>query len=200
MLPHQIADVENEIADYRTFKCQPPTLTFDHELTLNIGNREVQVQHLGRGNTPGDALVYLPHEKILIAGDLLTWPIPYMRMSFPREWVEVLRTMSRMDADVIVPGHGAVLKDKTYMNEVIALLDSVIRQIHEQASRITFNSQTKVFKVEDLHIDLESFRKNMAGDDPSNNDFWKDIVDPGLLGGINQGVVGRAYAEEIGKL
>jgi hypothetical protein len=40
----------------------------------------------------------------------------------------------------------------------------------------------------------------MTGNDPENNDFWKDIVDPGLLGGVNQGVVGRAYAEEIGRL
>ncbi|MBZ5722879.1 MAG: MBL fold metallo-hydrolase [Acidobacteriia bacterium] len=199
-LPQQIAEVENEVAEYRTFKYQAPTITFDHEIRLDIGNHEVQVDHPGRGNTPGDALVYLPREKVLITGDLLTWPIPYMRMSFPHEWVEVLRTMSRMDADVIVPGHGVVLRDKSYMNEVIALLDSVIKQVHEQAPKIGFNSRTKVPNVDDLHVDLEPFRKSMAGDDPANNDFWKNIVDPGMLGGVNQGVVGRAYAEEIGRL
>lgn len=136
----------------------------------------------------------MPQEKILITGDLLTFPIPYMRVSYPHEWVEVLRAMGRMDADIIVPGHGIILRDrdKTYMNEVIALLDSVIKQVHEQAP--------KAAKVEDLHVDLEPFRKSMAGDDPVNNEFWKDIVDPGLLDGVNQGVVGRAYAEEIGRL
>jgi glyoxylase-like metal-dependent hydrolase (beta-lactamase superfamily II) len=199
-VPQQIAQVENEIAEYRNFKYQAPTITFDHELVLDIGNREVQVEHLGRGNTPGDALVYLPREKVLITGDLLTWPIPYMRMSYPREWVEVLRTMSRMDADVIVPGHGMLLHDNSYMNEVIALLDSVIEQVHEQAPKVGFNSRTKVPNLEDMHVDLEPFRKSMAGDDPDNNDFWKNIVDPGMLGGVNQGVVGRAYAEEIGRL
>ena len=200
MLPQQIAQVQNEIADYRTFKYQPPNLTFDHELTVDIGNRQVQVMHLGKGNTPGDALVYLPKEKILVTGDLLTWPIPYMRMSFPREWVKVLRTMSAMDVDTIVPGHGAILKDKTYLNEVIDLLDSAIRQVHEQVSSIGFDSKTKSLKVDDLHVDLEAFRKKMTGDDPVNVDFWKDIVDPGLLGGVNEGVVGRAYLEEIGRL
>lgn len=199
-VPQQIAQVQNEIAEYRNFKYQDPTITFDHELVLDIGNREVQVEHLGRGNTPGDALVYLPREKVLITGDLLTWPIPYMRMSYPREWVEVLRAMSRMDADVIVPGHGMVLRDKTYMNEVIALLDSVIKQVHQQAPMVGLNSRTKVPNLEDLHVDLEPFRKSMAGDDPDNNDFWKNIVDPGMLGGVNQGVVGRAFAEEIGRL
>ena len=199
-IPQRIAEVENEIADYKAFKYQSPTLTFDHNVTLDLGNREVQIKHLGRGHTPGDSFVYLPQQKVLITGDLLTWPIPYMRMSFPHEWVEVLRTMNRMEADVIVPGHGVVLRDKAYMNEVIALLDSVIKQVHEQASKVPFDSQAKIFKVEDLHVDIESFRKHMTGGDPSNGDFWERIVNPGIIGGVNQGVVGRAYAEEIGKL
>jgi glyoxylase-like metal-dependent hydrolase (beta-lactamase superfamily II) len=165
---------------------------FDHELTLDIGNREVQVKHWGRGHTPGDVFVYLPQEKVLVTGDLLTYPVPYMRMTFPHEWVEVLRAMSRMEADIIVPGHGIILRDKAHLNDVIALLDSVIMQVHEQAPKVT--------KVEDLHVDIEFFRKKMAGDDPVDNAFWNRIVNPGMIDGANQGVVGRAFAEEIGKL
>jgi len=191
-LPIRIAQEENEIADYRTFKYQPPTFMFDNELTLDIGNREVQVKHWGRGHTPGDAFVYLPQGRVLITGDLLTYPVPFMRMTFPHEWVEVLRAMGRMEADIIVPGHGTILKDKTHLNDVIALLDSVIKQVHEQAPRVT--------KVEDLHVDIEFYRKKMAGDDPVNNAFWTRIVNPGMIDGANQGVVGRAFAEEMGKL
>jgi glyoxylase-like metal-dependent hydrolase (beta-lactamase superfamily II) len=191
-IPLRLEQLENLLADYRAFKYQPPTLMFDHELTIDAGNREIQVKHLGRGHTPGDALVYLPRERILIAGDLLTYPIPYTRMSFPHEWVEVLRAMSRMDAEFIVPGHGMILRDKTHLNNVIALLDSVIAQVHEQAP--------KASTVDNLRVDLEPFRKMMAGDDPSNLDFWKRIVDPGMLDGVKQGVVGRAFAEEIGRL
>jgi hypothetical protein len=51
-----------------------------------------------------------------------------------------------------------------------------------------------------IHVDLEAFRRKMTGDDPVNVDFWKSIVDPGLLGGVDEGVVGRAYMEEIGRL
>ncbi len=191
-LPLRIAQEENLIADYRTFKYQPPTLLFDHELTLDLGNRAVQLKHWGRGHTPGDVFVYLPQDKVLITGDLLTYPVPYMRMTFPHEWVEVLRALSRLDADIIVPGHGIILRDKAHLNEVIALLDSVITQVHEQAPKVT--------KVEDLHVDIEVFRKKMTGDDPVDNAFWIRIVNPGMIDGANQGVVGRAYAEEIGKL
>jgi cyclase len=150
-LPIRMVQEENEIADYRRFKYQPPTLTFDHELTLDIGNREVQVKHWGRGHTPGDVFVYLPRERVLVTGDLLTYPVPYMRMTFPHEWVEVLRAMRRMEADIIVPGHGIILKDKTHLNDVIALLGSVIKQVHEQAPKVT--------KVEDRMLISNSFGK-----------------------------------------
>jgi cyclase len=103
-LPIRILQEENEIADYRRFKYQPPTLMFDYELTLDIGNREIQVKHWGRGHMPGEVFVYLPRERVLVTGDLLTYPVPYMRMTFPGEWVEVLRAMSRMEAEIIVPG------------------------------------------------------------------------------------------------
>ena len=47
---------------------------------------------------------------------------------------------------------------------------------------------------------LGAFRRRMAGDDPSNLELWKAIVDPSIVSGANQGVVGRAFAEETGRL
>ena len=34
-----------------------PTVSFDREIDVDLGNREVRVMHLGRGNTAGDAIV-----------------------------------------------------------------------------------------------------------------------------------------------
>ena len=63
-----IPDLEKAKADFKTMVYQSPTLTFSEKLGIDLGNREVQVKHLGRGNTPGDAIAYLPKEKILVAG------------------------------------------------------------------------------------------------------------------------------------
>jgi glyoxylase-like metal-dependent hydrolase (beta-lactamase superfamily II) len=49
---------------------RPPTLTFRDGLTLDLGGREVEVRHGGRGNIAGDVFVYLPREKILVTGAL----------------------------------------------------------------------------------------------------------------------------------
>ena len=39
-LPQQIAERERQMDDYKKFKYQAPTLLFDHDLVLDLGNRE----------------------------------------------------------------------------------------------------------------------------------------------------------------
>jgi cyclase len=38
-------------------------MTFDHDISIDVGDREVQVKFLGRGNTAGDAVAYLPKKE-----------------------------------------------------------------------------------------------------------------------------------------
>lgn len=47
-------------------------------LTLHRGGREIQLAFFGRGHTAGDVVVYLPAERVLVTGDLLTAGVPYM--------------------------------------------------------------------------------------------------------------------------
>src|SRR5262249_12891419 len=46
-----------------------PQLTFDDSLTIDLGRRQVRLLHLGRGNTAGDVMAWLPDAKILASGD-----------------------------------------------------------------------------------------------------------------------------------
>jgi cyclase len=92
---------------------QSATMTFDHDISIDVGDREVQVKFLGRGNTAGDAVAYLPKERILVTGDLVGAPIPMANDGYPREWIQTLQNLGQLDADKIVPGHGPVLYDKT---------------------------------------------------------------------------------------
>ena len=69
----------------------------------------MQLRFLGRGNTGGDVVAYLPAEKILIAGDLLDHPVPYAFGGYPHEWIRTLQAMALLDFATVVPGHGRVL-------------------------------------------------------------------------------------------
>jgi glyoxylase-like metal-dependent hydrolase (beta-lactamase superfamily II) len=105
-----------------------PTTTFDTGMTVYLGKREVRILFLGRGNTAGDAVVYVPDTKTLATGDLLVYPVPYPFGSFMGEWIGTLRKLQAMDAAVIVPGHGPVMRDKEFLNATVKLLESVQTQ------------------------------------------------------------------------
>ena len=94
------------IEELKKVEFQSATLTFDHDFSVDLGNREVQVKFLGRGNTGGDAVAYLPQEKIVVAGDLVVYPIPYDYDGYPSEWIGTLQKLAELDAGAIVPGHG----------------------------------------------------------------------------------------------
>jgi cyclase len=84
-------------------------------LDLDLGGRIVELKFLGRGNTNGDGVAYLPNEKILATGDLVDHPVPYLRGGFPAEQIATLEKLKAIDAETLVPGHGDVLHGKEYV-------------------------------------------------------------------------------------
>lgn len=61
-------------------------------------------------HTPGDMMVYLPDDKVLIGGDILVNTVtPVMRDANVRNWIGALGKVQEFDAGTIVPGHGPLM-------------------------------------------------------------------------------------------
>jgi cyclase len=162
--PRSLARQRQRQDEFKDLRYHPPNLTFDHELAIDLGRRIVKVMYLGKGNTSGDAVVYLPKEKILIAGDLLVHPIPYKFDGYPSHWITTLESMALLDAETIVPGHGPVFHDKTYLYLVRDLLKNAVEQMNARLREIgpaEFHTLDKVSGS----VDLTPFRARFAGDD-----------------------------------
>jgi cyclase len=170
-----LPSLEELLAEFKTLVYQPPTLTFTDELDIDIGKREVQVKHLGRGNTPGDAIVYLPKEKILVSGDLLVHPIPYTYDGYPAEWIQTLQKMAELDAQTIVPGHGPILHDKSYLYLVTELLKSALEQMQARIRQIGHPGFHSLDDVKGS-VDLTPFRAKFAGDDKNLQAEFDDMT------------------------
>jgi glyoxylase-like metal-dependent hydrolase (beta-lactamase superfamily II) len=155
--------------EFRAFVYQPPTLTFEHDLRIDLGGRVVELRFLGRGNTAGDVVAWLPQERIVVAGDLVDHPVPYAFGGYPTEWSRTLRRLAALDAAILVPGHGAVLRDRRYLQRVIALLDDVQRQVNALIDR-----RGSAASVEEAvrSIDLSAERLEMAGNDADSQAFF----------------------------
>jgi len=89
-----------------------PTDTFEDALTLDLGDRRVELRHLGRGHTSGDIVVWLPDERILFAGDLVeAQAAPYMGDAYPGEWsTSTLDKVAALGATQLVGGRGPVVR------------------------------------------------------------------------------------------
>jgi len=177
------------VADFPNFVPRLPDMMFERELNLDLGSRPVEIKYLGRGNTPGDAVVFLPRERILIAGDLVVHPIPYLCSGYPSEWAETLGRLIDLNPQTIVPGHGDVLRDLTYPKQVQELLASVVAQVR-QALYTQGNGKPleDVRKEVEKNIDYESLRRKFDEGYPENFDQSSAI--PNCL-------VRTAYYEEV---
>jgi cyclase len=85
-----------------------PGVTFDRSMILHKKDREIMLLFLGRGHTGGDIVVYLPREKVLATGDLVTAWVPGMADGYPNEWIGTLSELSKLDIESVIVGHGNV--------------------------------------------------------------------------------------------
>ena len=169
----------------------PPNQTFQGTTKFFLGKREVDVMFLGRGNTAGDAVVWVPDSKVLITGDLVVNPTPYAIGSFMTEWIETMSKLLAIDANVIVPGHGPVEHDKTYMQAVTALLKSVTEQTQAAAKAGLTVEQAQ------QKVDMSQFRRSFAnGNRDLERNFDQFFLQPAIQRAYREAKEGRLKGEE----
>jgi cyclase len=124
-----LADADTAFEECLQFRFRGTDLAFEDRVTLRLANRVVQVMYLGRANTAGDAVVYVPDAKAVAVGDILVYPFPFATQSYIGEWATVLRKIQAMDAVAIVPGHGPMMRDTKYLVDIAELMESIDVQV-----------------------------------------------------------------------
>ena len=87
----------------------------DDHVTVDLGNKEVQIMHWGFAQTPGDLFVWVPDERVFWTGNPLVAPPPALPWLLEGGHRESLATMKKVRAFLpsdatVVPGHGRVMK------------------------------------------------------------------------------------------
>jgi cyclase len=172
------------MSEYRSMHPVLPTLTFEDRLTLFHGGREFRFLRLP-GHTAGDVALYLPREKVLITGDLLIAPVPFLASAHPRQWIESLKTLERLDADVIIPGHGPAQHDKAYLRLLMESLQSVVDQVDQAVQRGLSLADTQKF------VKLDEIRVRFTHNDPQLDAEFQGNFAP---------IVRQTYDEETEEL
>jgi cyclase len=128
-LQTQLQAAENNRASQAELKPTPPNVTLQTRMTLHRGDREIQIRFLGRAHTAGDVVVYLPKEKVVITGDMLTTALSNMSDAFVNEWPATLDEVKKLDFDTVLPGHGDAFTDKAKIDYFQAYLRDVWTEV-----------------------------------------------------------------------
>jgi len=92
--------------DFSGVTIVPPTRTFERELTLRVGDKEVRLVDLGPAHTRSDTIVHVPS---VFTGDLLfSEASPIMWAGPVQNWIDACSYLLALDVETIVPGHGPI--------------------------------------------------------------------------------------------
>jgi glyoxylase-like metal-dependent hydrolase (beta-lactamase superfamily II) len=125
--PHREEVLETEIV--------PADQTFSSVRVLDLGDRQIELAHPGRGHTAGDAVIRVPDADVVLAGDLVeeSGPPAYGMDCHPLEWpgtLDVVISLVGVDT-VVVPGHGALV-DRDFVEQQrqdVAITAQTIRDL-----------------------------------------------------------------------
>jgi cyclase len=148
------------LPDLRSAAEMPPTLTFVDGLVLQRRDRTIEIRWLGRGNTRGDTIVILPKERIAASGDLVVYPVPFGILSYYNEWRDTLAKLDALPVDALFPGHGPLMRDRTYLRQVQSLVGALVDRVKAAIASGATLEATKA------QVTLEDWKKTVAGDDP----------------------------------
>ena len=98
---------------------------------IELGDTRIELLRFGPAHSPGDISVWLPREKILIAGDIAF----HQRLLgiFPDTevagWIESFQRMTALEPEIVIPGHGAPTNVDTLNKETLGYLRYLTAEI-----------------------------------------------------------------------
>jgi len=121
--------------DFSGIELTPPTEVFSGTLDLKVGDKAVQLIEVGPAHSLGDALVYVPDDKVIYTGDILfTGGTPIAWYGPVKRWIDVCDRILGMDVDVVVAGHGPISTkdDVREMRDYLQHVTDEAKPLYEQ--------------------------------------------------------------------
>jgi glyoxylase-like metal-dependent hydrolase (beta-lactamase superfamily II) len=155
----------NQPGEYslQPFRLEHPQIRFRDKLVFDDGARRVELLRVGPGHTRGDAVAYLPKERVLFTGDLAVSRAGNFvgdPGADPDNWVRALDSLAQKDVAIVVPGHGGQGTVDTLRGQRAYLAD-MIAQVRAGIARGASSEQ--------LEKEIDLSRHNPWGQDRERN-------------------------------
>lgn len=113
-----------------------PTTSFSNAMTVYLGKRKVQIMHLGRAHTAGDAVVWVPDAEVMFTGDIVEYDSAcYCGDGHFTDWPETLKRIAGFDPLAIAPGRGEALITREMVAKAIENTADFVSSTYAPAAR-----------------------------------------------------------------
>lgn len=88
---------------------QVPTETFEDDYIVELGAFRIEARYLGPAHSPGDIVIWLPNQSLIISGDMAFHErmLPIFEDTLTADWIETWDTQFEpINATYVIPGHG----------------------------------------------------------------------------------------------
>jgi glyoxylase-like metal-dependent hydrolase (beta-lactamase superfamily II) len=120
-----------------------PTTTFSEDMTVYLGNRQINLMHLGRAHTAGDIVIHVPDQNVMFTGDIVEYHSAcYCGDGHYNEWGATLDNIAAFDVDAIAPGRGDALVGKDMVNAAIENTRDFVESTYRPAARVAARNGT----------------------------------------------------------
>jgi glyoxylase-like metal-dependent hydrolase (beta-lactamase superfamily II) len=120
-----------------------PTTTFNDRMTVHLGNRRVDLMHLGRAHTAGDIVIHVPDENVMFTGDIVEdHSACYCGDGHFADWGTTLDAIKAYDVSSIAPGRGGALIGEDAVNRAIESTRDFVNSTYAPAARVAAQGGT----------------------------------------------------------
>ena len=135
--------------DFDNITLTLPTKTFEGELTLKVGDKEVHLIEVGPAHTLGDTLVHIPADRVVFTADILfIGGHPIIWAGPTSNWLRACDRILEMDVDTIVPGHGPITDKKG-----VAEMKGYLEYIYQEAEKSYEIGMSAMEAAKDIELD-----------------------------------------------
>jgi glyoxylase-like metal-dependent hydrolase (beta-lactamase superfamily II) len=114
--PEREAEVRRFLAVMDAPDSLRPTRSVVASADITIAGRRLRVNVARFAATEADLWIYDPVERLLIAGDLVVAPVPFMDTACPEGWRRALDALAEVPFETLIPGHGAPMDRSAFLS------------------------------------------------------------------------------------
>jgi cyclase len=125
----QIRELEAFTSEMKDYSPVLPTVTFDNSYVIKDKAHDLHLEFHGRAHTAGDVQVFCPQKRVVATGDMILGSTPFIADGYPKEWPASIDSVSKLDFDYVMPGHGGVQQGRQRMNDLRNYIEELTAKV-----------------------------------------------------------------------